>query len=138
MKKTLARQVEAMPSDMTEDLDLTKEDFDNPDQAEALKNHIACNYDAISECSYDENILKAEGGEYLVVDEDTANELWDQSLENYLEDCVLCELDTVIQQYFDREKWKTDMKKKGSKAEFLAGYDGAEYSVGDFFIYRIN
>ena len=97
--------------------------------------------DEFTVSSYDENIIEYAGGEYLVVDESTANDLWEAELDNYLEECVYPELSGNLAQYFDDEKWKRDARIDG-RGHSLAGYDGNESNVKvdgtEFCIFRIN
>lgn len=75
--------------------------------------------------------------EWLVVTDDEADELWDQELENYLDECV----PGADGPYFDRERWKRDARIDG-RAHSLARYDGneEEQEVNDttYYLYRQN
>jgi len=134
----LMRLVETIPEDLREDSDeLTAEDFSNPDQAQALRDHLDCPFDAIDECKYDSNVLSAEGGEYLVVEDDEADRIWDEYMENYIEECVLDQLPDNLRGYFDNEAFKRDAAHDG-RGHTLASYDGHENFEGDFYIYRTN
>lgn len=79
--------------------------------------------------------------EYLVCDDSTADDYWDEDLENYIDECIIDSLPGMYQQYFDRERWKSDARYDG-RAHSLARYDGDENSaiVNDtiYFIYRQN
>jgi len=96
--------------------------------------------DDFTVCSYDYNIIEYAGGEYLVVDEATANQLWDKSLQSYLDECVYPELPENIRYYFDDEKWKLDAQMDG-RGHSLSTYDGSEDNamVNDeaFCIFRV-
>ena len=85
---------------------------------------------------YDACVYEVEGGEVLVVTESERDERWDESLENYIDDCILPELPEMAQQYFDYEKWKRDARFDGA-GHCLSGYDGVEheYKFGDHWIY---
>jgi len=78
-------------------------------------------------------------GEYLVVTDDEADELWDQSLDSYIDDCL--EIPETMAAYFDREAWKKDARMDG-RGHSLSGYDGeeCEETVDDvtYYIYRTN
>lgn len=81
--------------------------------------------------------------EYMVLDEDEADEVWEEQLDNYLDECVLPELPESLQGYFDRDAWKRDARHDG-RGHCLASYDGEEheYQDGDtgswFYVYRMN
>lgn len=85
---------------------------------------------------YDECVYEVEGGEVLVVTESERDERWNESLESYIDDCVLPELPDMAQQYFDYEKWKQDARYDGA-GHCLSHYDGIEheYKFGDHWIY---
>ena len=74
-------------------------------------------------------------------DDDEANEAWDESLDSYLDECVLHDLPELAQSYFDREKWKRDARHDG-RGHSLNSYDGSEYEVEmagkTWLIYRTN
>lgn len=67
-------------------------------------------------------------GEYLVVTDDEADELWDESLDNYIDECILHELPEQYRDFFDSEKWK-DYAKSDGREHSLARYDGDENTV---------
>jgi|DEB0MinimDraft_6_1074348.scaffolds.fasta_scaffold00925_6 hypothetical protein len=85
---------------------------------------------------YDACVYEVEGGEVLVVTESERDERWNESLENYIDECVLPELPEIAQQYFDYEKWKRDARYDGA-GHCLSHYDGVEheYKFGDHWIY---
>lgn len=93
--------------------------------------------------THDGDCVSTVGGarEWLVVTDERADELWDEDLDNYLDECVLDQLPEVAQRYFDRESWKSDAKVDG-RAHSLARYDGHEYdyTVNDttYYVYRQN
>jgi hypothetical protein len=100
----------------------------------------------ISEDDFDSDFTYVDGStltlgkrEYLVVTDEEADELWDQDLDHYLEECVLHELPEAAQMYFDREKWKRDARMDG-RGHSLNRYDGNEESedIGGvtYYIYR--
>lgn len=79
--------------------------------------------------------------EYLVVDDETADRLWDDALESYIDECILHELPERYRSYFDSEAWKKDARIDG-RAHSLDRYDGNELCehVGStiYYIYRQN
>lgn len=86
-------------------------------------------------------------GEYMVLTDDEADRAWDESLDSYLDECVLGELPEMARNYFDREKWKDDAKLDG-RGHSLSGYDSEENEATaidpesdeeeKFYIYRTN
>ena len=123
------------------------EDFESRTEIdETLKNWIDSEgyyllEDDFEVSSYDDNVIEYAGGEYLVVDDYTADQLWDQDLDNYLEECIYPELSGNLASYFDDEKWKRDARFDG-RAHSLNRYDGGEDSetINDttYYIYRQN
>lgn len=91
---------------------------------------------------YFDRVVISGNREWLVVTDEEADELWDQDLDNYLEECVLSEMPERMRYYFDTEKWKKDARIDG-RAHSLARYDGNEDDVhiegGEtYYIYRTN
>ena len=74
--------------------------------------------------------------EVLVVTASERDERWDESLESYIDDCILPELPEMAQRYFDYKAWKRDARFDGA-GHCLAHYDGIEheYKFGDHWIY---
>ena len=83
---------------------------------------------------YDDNRVEYGSQEYLVCTDSEAYDLWEESLDSYLEECVYPELQGNLKYYFDDEKWKKDAKMDG-RGHSLSGYDGNENEekVGDTF-----
>ena len=91
--------------------------------------------------SYDDCTFELEGVEILVLTESEKEERWDETLENYIDECILHELPEQYRPYFDTEKWKRDARFDGA-GHHLSGWNGQEheYKIGDewIYIYRQN
>jgi len=109
----------------------------------ALLEHLGEDYniDDIQVTSHDETWFEVKGGkypnEYQVLTEDEANELWEEALESYLEECIYPELPENMKSYFDDDAWKRDARFDG-RAHSIARYDGEEHEIGEFVIIRQN
>ncbi len=105
----------------------------------ALAKHLEVDVNEI-ENDY-ENNYSYEGEEYLVVTDDEADELQDESFDNYLDECILNELPENLRYYFDADKWKEDAKYDG-RGHCLSSYDGNEneetVNGTTYYIYRTN
>jgi len=83
-------------------------------------------------------------GEYLVLDDSEADERFEQSIESYIDDCVLSEIPKQYRCYFDAEKFINDCKINDGRGNSLASYDSEENEIKDpdsdewFYIYRTN
>lgn len=79
--------------------------------------------------------------EYLVVTDEEADDLWEEDLDHYLEECIYPELKGNLKNYFDDEAWKSDARQDG-RAHILNRYDGSEDSEEVegtiYYIYRQN
>jgi len=131
---------EYIPEDLTDiDETINLNDFVEPDKVQALSQHLETHFSTIEETTYNDNSFEAEGSKWLVVTDEEADDLWEESLDNYLKDCVYPELPDNMQNYFDDEKWKENAKMDG-RGHSLNRYDGSEYSekVNDtyYFIYQ--
>ena len=121
-------------------------DEDNKPFLNWLQENATLLEDEIQQSTYDENLFEYGSEEYLVVTDEEADELWDEDLENYIDDCILHELPENYRQYFDREAWKSDAKYDG-RGHSLNRYDGNEYEEivyneygekENYYIYRQN
>lgn len=107
----------------------------------ALAQHLDCKKSEILQSSYDENLFEYGSEEYLVVTDEEADELQDEDLENYIDECILPQLNERYHNYFDSEAFKSDARYDG-RGHSLSKYDGCEYSKkvkGEtYYIYRQN
>jgi hypothetical protein len=83
------------------------------------------------------DVIKVEGAEYRVLNDDEKEEAWDEALENYLDEgCV----EGADSPYFNREAWKKDARMDGV-GHCLACYDGCEneYHTGNewWYLFRV-
>lgn len=80
-------------------------------------------------------------GTYQVLTDNEADDVWDEQLDQYIDDCVLDQLPNHLACYFDDEKFKRDCKFDG-RGHTLSPYDGTEHEYmveGEwFYIYRID
>ena len=88
---------------------------------------------------YGLTVYSVDGAEYAVGTDREADDAWDQSLESYIDECIMPEIkDENLRNYFDCEKWKRDAKHDG-RGHSLASYDGNEIELGGgFAAFRIN
>ena len=94
-------------------------------------------WEHVTTCNYNEFLIEYGKNQYLVVDDDEAENLWIEDLENYIEECVICEIPENYKQYFNNDKFIEDCKIDG-RANSLNRYDGTEEEINGFFIYRQN
>lgn len=92
----------------------------------ALALHLEVDADELTVSSYNDQIIEYGSEDYLVVTDDEADQLWDEDLENYLDECL--EIPETIKPYFDREAWKSDARHDG-RAHSLNRYDGNEDEI---------
>lgn len=108
---------------------------------EALAQHLELTgdeWEEVTVSNYDETLLEYGQQEYMVLTDGEANERWEESLDSYIDDCIIPELPEFAAQYFDEEKWKRDARFDG-RGHCLSGYDGQEHEAAHgLFIYRIN
>jgi hypothetical protein len=133
------RLLASTPSDLTEiDESVNIDDFDEPEKVRALAAWLDIHFSIITE---DGDRYTAEGITYQILSDDEADEAWDKSLDNYLDECVLPELPENMRNYFDDDKWKHDARSDG-RGHSLGYYDGEENEITDpetgiiYFAYR--
>jgi hypothetical protein len=88
---------------------------------------------------YEMTIYETPEGDYAVGTDEEADESWGQSLDSYIDDCIIPEIkDENLKQYFDFEKWKRDARYDG-RGHSLSSYDGEEMELENgLYAYRIN
>jgi len=88
---------------------------------------------------YDLTIFETPEGEYAVGTDNESDQSWDQSLDSYIDNCLMPEIkDETLRNYFDFEKWKRDARYDG-RGHSLSSYDGNEIELGnDLYAFRIN
>lgn len=92
--------------------------------------------DVISD-QYDETRFSVGSAEYLVLTDEGADEAWEESLDNYLGECVYPELSGNLAAYFDEAAWKRDARFDG-RGHCLSSYDGSEETARGYCVFRIN
>jgi len=111
------------------------ENLGEPNKAIALAMHLDVDVLDIEEES--KNYYCGCGKTYLVVNDGEGDDLWDEDLDNYIDECL--EIPEEMINYFDRDAWKRDARMDG-RAHSLARYDGNEYNETVdgvcYYIYR--
>ncbi len=125
-------------------------DADFDPKAIALASELGVSPLTVDTCAHGDDLYESseEPGEYRVLTDSERDTAWDESLESYIDECILpelcdktiCESTRTLAQYFDREAWKRDARHDGA-GHSLASYDGNEREAkidGQwYFIYRI-
>jgi len=111
-------------------------------KAKAIQQHLKEEHSADADVSdlvpesYDECFFEVEGMSFLALTESERDERWNESLDNYIDECILDELPEQYRPYFDDEKWKRDARFDGAGVS-LAGWDHQEheYQIDGEWIY---
>jgi len=115
-------------------LEDAQEQYESRTEEVGFDDFVKSNFVEVEERDEDE-------GDYLVCTDDEADDRWEDSLQSYIDDCIMSEIPEYLQRYFDEEKWKQDARYDG-RGHSLASYDGEEFEEtieGEtFYIYRIN
>ena len=118
--------------------DWLEEDESNADRT--FEEYVADNCIEVEE--YDDySTVDGSRKEFLVLDENEADDRFEQSIENYVNDCVLSEIPKPYHRYFNLEEFTDDCKAVG-RGHTIASYDGEEneeeVNGTTYYIYRIN
>lgn len=109
------------------------------ERAQALAQHLEVKAKDITVID-DENYA-VDGSEYRVLTDEEADEANDESIQNYIDECILPELPEQYRYYFDDEAFIRDARMDG-RGHNLNYYDGTEYDtkVNDtwYYIYQTN
>lgn len=90
--------------------------YEEDEKVFALMEHLGCNWDD-AESDYDSQA-------YSVLTDSEADKALDNRLEEYIDDCVLSNIDQAYHSYFDRDAWKSD--NSGYRGEWLNTWNGCE------------
>lgn len=119
---------------------MKKSDFNDDERAQALAQHLGVTASAITVIDEGE-YYEANGSEYRVLMDSEADEANDESIQNYIEECILPELPEAYRYYFDDEKFIRDARMDG-RGHNLNHYDGTEYEEQIngtyYYIYQTN
>lgn len=106
----------------------------DPDNEMSFEDWLEDNGTEVDVEEYDERT-----SDWLVYTDSEADDAWDESLENYIDECL--EIPQSIRNYFDRESWKSDARMDG-RGHSLSGYDGneceQEVNGTTYYLYRQN
>lgn len=96
----------------------------------------------INELDIDTNTVHINGEDIYVLTDREADDLADEMLDSYIDECILDQIPEQYRYYFDSEKFKSDVIRFDGRAQQLSGYDGNEYEYTvngtDYYIYRWN
>ena len=121
-----------------ESYEAVKEDY------ESFEDFLSNESDEVEELESDDY-----NEDYRVLTDEEADEAWEESLDNYIEECITPEIDKIsegagnLSYYitFDEDAWKRDARMDG-RGHSLSSYDGHENEETvegtTFYIYRIN
>ena len=100
---------------------------------EALANYLDINVEEITENG---NYFDTPEGDFMVLTDYEADRAWEESIDNYIDECILPDLPERYRGYFDIEKFHRDAEYDG-RGHSLSPYDGVEHELeGGFFAYQ--
>ncbi len=84
----------------------------------------------------------AASGEYRILTDTEADEAWNESIDSYIDDCILPDVPENVKDYLDIDRMANDIQREGSRGQQLNYYDGYEHDIEfngcTFYIYRTN
>ena len=106
----------------------------NMTKIEALAKYLDINVEEITENgNYFDTPTE---GDYMVFTEGEADDAWEESIDSYIDECILPELPGRYRGYFDRQGFHYDAQMDG-RGHSLSTYDGIEHELeGGFFAYQ--
>ena len=101
------------------------------EEGETVEDYVTNTYGDVYSC---------DGEEYLILTDSEADQEYDEQLNNYIEECIMPEIPSHLQNYFDEDAWKQDASYDG-RGHLLATYDGyenmEEVEGTDYYLYRV-
>ena len=114
------------------------EDLDEKEEYEGIVKYSDIEFGSIGH--YDS--FEYGNEEYLFLTDEEADEVEDERLDDYIDECIISEIPEAYRIYFDRESWKSDARINGCRGDNLSSYDGyereAHYDGNYYFAYRQN
>jgi hypothetical protein len=109
----------------------------------ALQQHLGLTDDQVEDGTIEgDNPYNVDGEEYLVLTDDEADSAFRESVESYIDDCILHEIPKAYRPYFDADSFIRDVELSDGRGHTLASYDGEENEEkvdGEwFYIYRVS
>lgn len=96
----------------------------------------------INDLDIDTDTVHINGEDIYVLTDSEADDLADEMLDSYIDECILDQIPERYRYYFDSEKFKSDVIRYDGRESQLSAYDGSEnfYTVNDtdYYIYRWN
>lgn len=123
--------IKELTDSLIEEIDIDK------DVLTAIIDLFCVTRNTLKELDVSDNELEIDGEEYMYGTDDEMDVVWDERLENYIDECILPLLPDDLQRYFDNESWKSDARFDG-RAHTLATYDGNEQESNGIYFYRTN
>lgn len=123
-------------------------DFSNVDEEATKEEQEEQRDEAILEVTRElDDIVEGHGNmfsyyneDYYVLTDSEADDMEDDSLDNYINECIMPEIPEHLQNYFDEVAWKRDARMDG-RGHIISSYDGAEYEETvegtTYYIYRV-
>jgi hypothetical protein len=113
------------------------------EKIQALALHLELDPEEMEEIEQEDSERFTYGREeYLVLTEGAANRHFSDSLDQYIDDCILEQLPENLRSYFDYDAFKRDVEISDGRGPSLAPYDGEENEKEVdgtwYFIYRTN
>ena len=111
-----------------------EEEEEEDDEPNTFEEWLEDNGTEVDVEEYDER-----SSDWLVYTDSEADDAWDESLENYIDECL--EMPASMRNYFDRESWKSDARMDG-RGHCLSGHNGHEeeqqVNGTTYYLYRQN
>lgn len=124
------RKGESLVSDF--DIEEIKEELEEIDsdieRVYAIASLFELSLTELEDIDIDDTRICVQGTDYLFGTDEEMDQKWDESLDNYLEECIYPELSDNMVRYFDDDAWKRDARMDG-RAHSLNYYDGGEEEI---------
>lgn len=90
----------------------------------------------------DHAISLLESEDYIILDDQEADDMFSNLMDDIINDTVLTQIPDNLQYYFDTDSYKEDVKQNDGRGHIISFYDGEEhehvYNGTSYYIYRMN
>ncbi len=78
-------------------------------------------------------------GEYRFIEEDSIERIHREEMETLVDDCYLSDknIPEIIKRYFDYDSFARDARRFDGYGHHFSSYDGSEYEIDSYYMFRV-
>ena len=109
-------------------------------KTQALAKFLGCDVDDIETTETEHRYSTAEGEEYDVLTDTQADNIYSDRFDDFVDECIICDIPDHLRIYFDRELYKKDTLISETRGHLLSidnGENEQNHNGETFYIYLV-